>query len=108
MQVDAALAEQQERDGGMEEIQTGSLSWKGMPVGRVLSPTMGYPVVGRLLRLLSEAGFFTKSYVDNVIIIINGIEPRSSRGCDFYQEVQDKASNRTETVRTGKEGFKRG
>ena len=70
--MDVALAEQQEGGGGMEEIQTGSLGWKGMPTGggRVLFPTMWCLVVDRLLRLFSEAGFFTRSYEDDVIIAI--------------------------------------
>ena len=35
-----------------------------------MSPTMWCLVVDRLLRLLSEAGFFTRAYADDVINII--------------------------------------
>ena len=51
----------------------------------------------RLLRLLGEAGFFTKAYADDVIIITIADD----------QEI-DKASSRTETVRKGNKGFKEG
>ena len=36
----------------------------------VLSPTMWCLVVDKLLRLLSEAGFYTRAYADDVIIVI--------------------------------------
>ena len=70
--MDAALAKQQKVGGGIEGTQPRSLGWKGLPTGGggVLSPTMWCLVVDRLLRLLSEAGFFTRVYADDVIIII--------------------------------------
>ena len=36
----------------------------------VLSPTMWCLVVDKLLRLLSEAGFYPRAYADDVIIVI--------------------------------------
>ena len=41
-----------------------------MPHGGVLSTTMSCLVVDKLLRMLSEAGFFTRAYVDCTMIII--------------------------------------
>ena len=43
---------------------------KGCPQGGVLSPTMWCLVADKLLRLLSKAGFFTRAYADDVIIVI--------------------------------------
>ena len=38
--------------------------------GGVLSPTMWCLLTDKLLRLLSEEGFFTRAYADDVIIVI--------------------------------------
>ena len=65
------LAEKQE--GGVSERKKhrGDV-WvgKGCPQSGVLSPTMWCLVVDRLLRLLGETGFFTRAYVDDLIIKI--------------------------------------
>ena len=46
-----------------------------MSTGGILTPTMWCLVTDKLLRLLSEAGFFTRAYVDNVIIVIIAVNP---------------------------------
>ena len=44
---------------------------KGCPQGGVISPTMWCLVVDKLLKVLSEAGFFNRAYADDVIIVIS-------------------------------------
>ena len=41
-----------------------------MSTGGILSPVIWCLVIDKLLRLLSEAGFYTRAYADDVIIVI--------------------------------------
>ena len=68
--MDVALAKQQKGGGGMEGTKTRSLGWNRLPTGGILSSTMWSLVVYRLLRYLSEVGFFIRAYADDVSIII--------------------------------------
>ena len=108
--------------------QLGREVWvgKGSPQGGgVLSPTMWCLVADKLLRLLSEARFFTRAYADVVIIVYCGQsgdcwgphkvraihsgeivqrsaangQSREGRGCPFHQEVQDLAYVGSDAVR---------